>query len=260
MKAAIITAAGVSSRFNEGVAEKEKCLKCIYYEEDKKDTLLYHLIRKCGFADKIVLVGGYQYDELNAYCEELPGSIRDKIVLIKNEHYEDLASGYSFHIGLNKLFACFAKSDNVEEVLLVEGDLDIDKDSFSRVIASKHNVLTYNFAPIYANKAVVLYQNKNNCFQYAFSSSHGLLKIDEAFSLILNSGQIWKFTEIEKLKVANEMFSQTKKDGTNLEIIQSYIDSCSLESFELIGLLRWTNCNTREDYKTLLADWKKDAK
>ncbi len=257
MKIAIITAAGISSRFNEGLPEKDKCLKIIYSKEDRTSTLLYHLLEKCMFADKILLVGGYKYDDLKACCEELPGSMRDKTVLVYNEHYADLASGYSLYVGLK---TAFDSAWDIEEVLFAEGDLDIDQDSFDRVIDSKHNVLTYSFEPIYAEKAVVLYKDIHDRFHYKFNHAHGLLKIEEAFSVILNSGQIWKFTETEKLKKASERFAQGKKDGTNLCIIQDYIDSCSKESFELIGLTRWTNCNTREDYQKILAYWKEDAR
>lgn len=253
MKVAVITAAGVSSRFNEGILEEEKYLKIIYSEKGKTDTLLYHLLEKCIFADKIVLVGGYKYNELKVYCEELPDSMKDKIVLIYNRYYAELASGYSLYIGLKEIFDNF---DDVEEILFAEGDLDVDKDSFCRVINARHNVLTYSFGPIYAKKAVVLYKDMYDHFRYIFNSNHGLLKIDEAFSAIFNSGQIWKFTEIEKLKAVNEKFYQVEKNGTNLCIIQNYIDSCNPASFELIQLLRWTNCNTREDYRKILTYWK----
>ncbi len=253
MKVALITAAGVSSRFNEGISEEEKKLKTIYSEKDKTDTLLFHLLEKCVFADKIILVGGYKYDELKAYCEELPDSMKNKIIPVYNGLYAELASGYSLYIGLKTVFDNFG---DVEEILFVEGDLDVDKDSFCRVINASHNVLTYSLEPIYAKKAVVLYKNMHDHFQYVFNSNHGLLKIDEAFSVILNSGQIWKFTETEKLKVINQRFCQAEKNATNLWIVQNYIDSCDSVSFELIRLLRWTNCNTREDYRKILTYWR----
>ncbi|MDE6639333.1 MAG: hypothetical protein K2K63_02260 [Acetatifactor sp.] len=257
MEAAIITVAGVSSRFNEGIPEEDKCLKAIYFEEDRTSTLLYHLLEKCMFADMIVIAGGYKYDDLKSYCEKLPNSMKDKLVLTYNEHYADLGSGYSLYVGLKEIFD---KSEDVEGVLFVEGDLDIDRDSFSKVAGSGSNVLSYSFEPIYSRKAVVLYKDAEEHYKYAFNSSHGLLKIDEAFSLILNSGQIWKFTDTEKLRAANEKFYETGGDGTNLRIIQNYIDLCDTESFELIGLLRWTNCNTRGDYGKILEYWKEDAK
>lgn len=255
MKAAIITAAGISSRFNERVSENDKCLKAIYYEKNRTNTLLYHLLDKCMFADKVILVGGYQYHELEEYCEVLPNPMKDKIVLIYNEHYADLASGYSLYVGLNEIFDRF---EEIESILFVEGDLDIDRDSFCKVIGTRSNVLTYSFEPIYAEKAVVLYQDGDGRFKYIFNSSHGLLEMNEAFSMILNSGQIWKFTEIERLKAANKKFYEAQKEGTNLCIIQNYVDSCDTKSFELISLLRWTNCNTREDYRKILAYWKEE--
>ena len=257
VEAAIITVAGISSRFNEGIPEEDRRLKAIDYEKDKAGTLLYHLLEKCMYVDKIVLVGGYKYDDLKNYCEELPAPMKDKLILTCNGHYADLASGYSLYVGLKEVFD---KLDNVEKVLFVEGDLDIDRDSFDRVAEAVTNVLTYSFEPIYAKKAVVLYKNEKDHFKYAFNSSHGLLRIDESFSLILNSGQVWKFTDIEKLKEASEKFYEMERNGTNLRIIQNYIDSCDAKSFQLIGLSRWTNCNTIEDYKKITEFWKEDAK
>ena len=252
MRVAIITIAGVSSRFNDGIPEEEKKHKAIYSEGTSKDTLLYHLLRKCSFADKIIVVGGYKYDEIKSYCEALPTDIRSKVHLIFNPHYKDLASGYSLYTAIKELES---SADQVEEVLFVEGDLDIDLASFKRIVNSPSNVLTYSYEPIFANKAVVLYKDESEHYRYAFNSSHGLLTIDSPFSVILNSGQIWKFTDVSKLLSANSDFFNNSKDGTNLKIIQNYIDLCDPSSFELLGLSRWTNCNTREDYKKIKGYW-----
>lgn len=256
MRAAVITVAGISSRFNEGIPEKDKCLKAIYYEENEKNTLLYHLLEKCMFADRIVIVGGYKYDELKAYCKELPNVMKDRTILVYNKHFTDLGSGYSLYAGLKEVFGW---SEAVEEVLFAEGDLDIDRDSFNRVAGAGTNVLSYCLEPIYANKAVVLYRDAEGNFKYAFNSSHGLLKIEEAFSVIFNSGQIWKFTDTERLKAASERFYEQERNVTNLGIIQNYIASCDRESFDLIGFARWTNCNTRGDYRKILEYWKEDT-
>ena len=142
------------------------------------------------------------------------------------------------------------------EVLFVEGDLDVDKESFDRVKESDKNVLTYNHDPIYANKAVVLYRDGDGCYRYAFNSDHGLLKINDPFSCILNSGQIWKFKDMEVLKKAAEDYFQEEKKGTNLAIIQRYVDMTDQEAFEVLPLIRWTNCNTREDYRKILSFWR----
>lgn len=257
MRIAIITIAGISSRFNMDVPEEQKKHKIIYYEKNFKNSLLYHLLEKCIFADKIILVGGNKYEEVKEYCSNLPENIKEKIYLVYNEHYSDYTSGYSLYVGIDETFK---KYSDIDEILFVEGDLDIDNESFQKVIRSRRNVLTYSYEPIYANKAVVLYKNGNNEFKYAFNSEHGLLKIDEAFSLMLNSGQIWKFINIDLLKVANEKFFKEDKNGTNLKIIQNYIDLLKGEMFELIGLCRWTNCNTKEDYRKILSYWEEEAK
>ena len=250
MKAVIITVAGISSRFNEGIPEAEKQLKAVYHSGDRKDTLLYHLIEKCAFADRIIVVGGYRFDSLEDYCRGLDE--RDRITLVYNEHYADLGSGYSLYLGLRE-----ALRDAVDEVLFVEGDLDIDRGSFDRAAGSDVSVLTYNFEPIYANKAVVLYRDGQDRYRYAFNSSHGLLSIDGPFSCILNSGQLWKFTDMDALRAANEGFYAHEKDGTNLRIIQRYLDA-GVEC-HLVGLERWTNCNTRADYEKIVSYWEEEA-
>lgn len=251
MKAAIITVAGISSRFNEGVTEDRKELKAIYSENGSQNTLLYHLLLKCSYADKIILVGGYKYENLEVFYRTELAYEFPQVELVKNDHYEDLASGYSFFLGIRK-----AMEYKPDEVLFVEGDLDIDNDSFERVIQSEKSVLTYTSEPIYANKAVVLYQDGDGRYKYGFNSTHGLLTIGEPFSCILNSGQTWKFVNADALKAANDEFEEFEIDGTNLRIIQRYIEKVPVESIELIKLNRWTNCNMKDDYRNILNYWR----
>ena len=275
LRSAIITVAGISSRFNKGIPEAQHVLKGIYYKEYILDTLLFRLLQKCAYVDNLVVVGGYRYDELLHYAEELQahhgevsvhvakheavsetcettgtvGALLKKVQFIQNHHFEDMASGYSLYLGIEK-----ALQNGATEILFAEGDVDTDDASFARVVDAEQSVLTYNREPVYANKAVVLYQNAEGKYRYAFNSAHGLLSIDEPFSCLLNSGQIWKFTDMDALRKANEAFYNEKKDGTNLYIIGKYLDAgvpCSL-----VGLERWTNCNTREDYEAILQGWK----
>ncbi len=248
MRTAIITIAGISSRFNECIPEEQKTLKAIYYEGDSTNTLLYHLLLKCAYADRIILVSGYKAESLSDYCVSLEKDLTDKIKIVHNNLFEDLGSGYSLYLGLEEAF----KHDS-SEILFVEGDLDIDDISFAKVVSSGQSVLTYTYEPIYANKAVVLYKDDRDRYRYAFNSSHGLLSIDSPFSCILNSGQTWKFVDIETLKRANEKFYKETRDGTNLRIIQNYLDQGV--DVDLIPLGRWTNCNTREDYKRIVSYW-----
>ena len=250
MKCVIITVAGISSRFNEGVLEREKQLKAIYTEDTREHTLLFQLLKKTAFADKIVIVGGYEYESLKMYCESIP-EFKNKILLVYNDHYMDLNSGFSLYLGIQEAIKIEA-----DEIVFVEGDLDVDTFSFTQVAAADGNVLTYTREPIYASKAVVLYRNGEGKYMYAFNSSHGLLRIEESFSCILNSGQVWKFTDMKALIRANEEFVFHDKLGTNLGIIQRYIDIVPYNSFRLIELKQWTNCNTREDYKKIVQLWK----
>ena len=251
MKISIITIAGISSRFNEGIEEDKKVLKCLYTEGGKEKTLLYHLMKKCSYADRIILVGGYKFEDLCSFYKSDLVEKFPNVTLVLNEHYSDLGSGYSLYLGIRT-----AVKYNPSEILFVEGDLDIDSESFDMVVASDKSVLTYTYEPIYANKAVVLYKDDKNQFRYAFNSSHGLLAIDTAFSCILNSGQLWKFTEIEKLKAANDEFFETAKGDTNLRIIQNYLDA-GVE-IDLVPLKRWTNCNNRDDYRKIVSYWEKE--
>ena len=248
MNITIITNAGISSRFNEGVPENQKKLKAVYCEGDSKNTLLYHQLTKCAYADMIILVSGYKADDLRRYCDSLSKELTDKIIIVHNDHFEDLGSGYSLYLGLDEAFR-----HDPSEILFVEGDLDIDDFSFRKVVSCSKSVLTYTFEPIFSNKAVVLYKDGQDRYQYAFNSSHGLLSIESPFSCILNSGQTWKFTDMDALKRANDKFIKDAKADTNLRIIQGYLDQGV--DVELVALQRWTNCNTREDYRRILSYW-----
>lgn len=54
MKTVIVAVAGMSSRFNQDMAEP--VLKGIYTEGDVRKTLLYSILRKCKGFDRVVLV------------------------------------------------------------------------------------------------------------------------------------------------------------------------------------------------------------
>ena len=254
MKVAIITVAGISSRFNKDISDENKVLKCLYWEDNPKFTLLYQLVEKVSAYDKIIIVGGFKFQDLVTYISnQVPQNLKDKILLFNNDHYDDLSSGYSLYIGIKEAL----DFENIEEILFVEGDLDIDEESFLNVVNSENNVLTFNQEPIYSNKAVVLYKNENNDYNYLFNSNHGLLSINEPFKAIFNSGQVWKFKDMNSLKIANDNFKEYLIEDTNLGIIQKYFDLIDNDKIELIRLKHWVNCNTREDYKLIKEYWSK---
>lgn len=256
MKISIITVAGISTRFNKDIPEDEKILKCLYYEENPHDTLIFHMLEKLESYDKIIIVGGYMYSDLTGYIDEkIPEDLQEKIILVENDHFSDLSSGYSLYLGIKEALDNF---DEIDEVLFVEGDLDIDNESFAKIVKSDKNVLTFNREPISSNKSVVLYQNKNNEYHYLFNSNHGLLSLSEPFKAIFNSGQAWKFKDMGLLREANDNFYNNIIEDTNLGIIQKYLDLIeNNEDIEIIGLKHWVNCNTREDYQNIKDYWRK---
>ncbi|MBO4459746.1 MAG: hypothetical protein J5778_03715 [Clostridiales bacterium] len=251
MNVAVITVAGISSRFNAGIPEDLKVLKCLYTETGIKDTLLYRLMDKCSFADRIIVVGGYKFDDLASFYKDNLSVDFPATDLIYNDHYSDLSSGFSLYLGIKA-----ALEYDPDEIVFIEGDLDVDKRSFEKIIQSGKSVLSINREPVYSDKAVVLYKDGSGRYKYAFNSSHGLLKIEEPFSCILNSGQIWKFTDPAKLRESNDEFIGSDKTGTNLSIIQRYLDKTGSDNFDIVCFERWTNCNTREDYKKILNYWR----
>lgn len=255
MRIAVITVAGISGRFNEETVEEEKQLKAIYHNEDSKDTLLLHLVKHCASADEIIIVGGFKYENLKAYVEtELIKEVKSRITVVFNPHFNDLASGYSLYVGLQEAF----HREKISEILFLEGDLDIDRESFHRVVETQANILTYNTEPIYSQKAVVLYRTEDNRYHYAFSPSHGLLKIDEPFSCVLNSGQFWKFIDIDILEEACNVFFTEDRNGSNLRIIQEYLNRILPEEVIVLRLDRWMNCNTREEFRIIGKRWEKE--
>ena len=79
-----------------------------------------------------------------------------------------------------------------------------------------------------------------------------------SFKAIFNSGQTWKFRDMELLKIANDNFYNNSIEDTNLGIIQKYFDLIkNKEDIELIGLKHWVNCNTRDDYRFIVEYWRK---
>ena len=132
MKIGIITVAGISSRFNQDISDEQKILKCLYYEKHPNNTLLYKMIEKISSFDKIIIVGGYKFSDLTEYVQKyIPQRIKEKIILINNNHYYDLNSGYSLYLGIKEALGNY---DDINEILFVEGDLDIDNESFSKII------------------------------------------------------------------------------------------------------------------------------
>ncbi len=253
LKILLLTVAGVSSRFCKSIGKTY--LKCIYYKNSIKESLLYHMIFEREKFDKYIIVGGFKFDELKEVLKKEFKEYYQKIILIENQYYREYGSCYSLYLGVKAAIEIGA-----DEIVFAEGDLYVDKENFSKVFKSCNNVITYNNIPILANKAVVFYYNYKDKLHYIYDTNHHLLEIKEPFRAIFNSGQIWKFIDIYRLsRVVNEIEKESWK-GTNLIIIQSYFDGLSRQQYEMIGFQKWINCNTIEDFNQIEGEDKEYGK
>lgn len=241
-KAVIITVAGTSTRFRKSIGKD--CLKCIYTEGSEKDTLLYRLVELCRDFDKIVIVGGYMFEDLSSFVAKTLSDLSSKISLVKNEHFEDLGSGYSLYLGVMSL-----KDSGIDEIVFAEGDLFFDSGSFKKISETTSNVITTNNDPIEARKAVAFYLNTDGKVKYIYDTNHSSLEIKESFLGIYNSGQVWKFSEPSKLFSSAEKLTEEENKGTNLVLVQKYFDQIDNDKLQVIHFDKWINCNTVEDYR-----------
>lgn len=250
MKTLVITVAGSATRFNKDL--NRETLKCIYYMESPKYSLLYQLLDKARELDEYIIVGGYLFEQLEAFCKQELGDFSTKIKLIYNEHFLDYGSGYSLLKGIENL------SPATTEVLFVEGDLFYTKPDFEKMIISPKNVVTINHEPIYANKAVVLYLDEKQHLHYVYDTTHQTLRIGTPFRAIFNSAQMWKFGDMKYLQEVRAKLTREQKQGTNLELIRSYFNEMDCDKVDIIPIETWYNCNTVNDYNCVYKLIKED--
>lgn len=243
MKTLIITVAGTATRFNRDTSRNT--LKCLYFQENPRYSLLYQILDKARDIDKYVIVGGYLFEELSAFIDDNLWEFKDKIELVYNAHYKDYGSGYSLIKGIA------AVPSGCDEIIFVEGDLFYDRYSFERVLSSCRNVITASREFIISQKAVVLYVDMTDHIHYLYDINHLSLNISEPFQAIYNSAQIWKFLSVEKLYSVIRNLTPAQVCGTNLEIIQGYFGDLPLDKVEFIPIETWYNCNTVSDYNTV---------
>lgn len=244
-KALIITVAGLSTRFSRSVGKET--LKCVYYEKSVEDSILLRLLNHDASFDRYVIVGGYKFDELKRFADENLSDRKDKIVLINNEKYAEYGSGYSLYLGLD-----YALKEGFDEIVFAEGDLCVDKETFVFLSDCHCDAVSLNREPIEASKAVIFYLDADKKVHYLYDLSHTFLKIDEPFTAIYNSAQIWKFSDFKR---AMEIFDGMKENewhGTNLVFIQKYFGARDSGSFAFVRFDEWFNCNTVDDFRNSL--------
>lgn len=243
MDALIITVAGTSSRFGKSLGRE--ALKCVYSESGVERTLLFRLLKLGSSFDKIIVVGGYRIHELEAFlANSIPVETREKVSLVNNPHFEDRGSGWSLHLAVEEL-----KSEAIDSIVFAEGDLLLDENSFTEVSTSKHDVLTCNAHVIDASSSVAFYCDMEMHPHYLYDTSHGALEISEPFTRIYNSGQVWRFSNPAKLFALDDDLTEEAHSRTNLELINAYFSSESINDLDLIEFRTWINCNTVDDFR-----------
>ncbi len=252
MKTLVITVAGTATRFNRDT--EEPALKCLYNIGGPQNSLLYQILDKAREFDEYIIVGGYLFDRLSEFVDSHLNEFKDRIKLVYNDKYSAYGSGYSLISGIMNA------DPQTDEILFVEGDLYFDKEAFERIKNSERNVFTVNHEIITARKAVVVYENVNNQLRYLYDTSHNNLCIDEPFLAIYNSGQVWKFNDVTRLKTVVEGLNDSQIKGTNLEIIQSYFGNLSPTEYDMVQFSVWHNCNTVADYRIVYSKIEADIK
>lgn len=241
MKSLIVTVAGTATRFNRDTTEET--LKCLYNIGGYQNSLLYQILDKARDFDEVVIVGGYLYSKLEEFVNRNLSEFRKRIKLVYNPEYATFGSGFSLIIGLQNA------SPHASEIVFVEGDLYYESEDFELIKQSGKSVITINHELITAKKAVVVYEKTDGRLQYIYDSSHSYLEIKEPFLAVYNSGQIWKFVDLDKLSSVLRNLTPTQVRGTNLEIIQGYFRNLNSSEYEIVELNTWHNCNTVADYK-----------
>lgn len=243
MRVLIITVAGMSERFSKSLGRK--CLKCIYYLNSIKESLLYRLVHQVTEVDKYIIVGGFMYDQLETVIGREFADCIDKMILVKNEKFEEYGSGYSLYMGLQK-----AMELDFDELIFAEGDLFVDTDSLQKVVASERDVITCNKEAILADKAVAFYYDEQYGIHYIYDTDHHVFQIKGSFLGIFNSGQIWKFTQADRVRTVYTAIKDEWK-GTNLVFIQRYFQGLDQKDYSIVQFEKWINCNTISDFKKI---------
>lgn len=247
-KELIVTVAGTATRFNKDLPKET--LKCLYYELSPEYSLLNQILTRVGDYDKIIIVGGYLYEDLQNHLKKELSAWKEKIKPVYNPLFNEYGSGYSLLLGIEAL------DQDTEAVTFVEGDLFFDKTSFRHIHDSKNSVLTVNREFIHSQKAVVLYIDEHDKPHYIYDTGHKSLHIDKPFKAVYNSGQIWQFSDTRLLHRVAVGLNEEEKKGTNLIIIQKYLEKYT-GKLEIVPLKIWHNCNTISDYRQVLKKMKK---
>ena len=241
-RTAIITIAGASTRFSQSIGFEIH--KAIYSYKNSSWTILAHQLNLLkDTCSEILIVTGYKHREIELYLKNNFSKLTYN--LIYNKHYLDYGSAYSLILGID------AVDEDTDELLFLEGDLIFDNFTFNQIINTPKNVITSNNILINAKTAVIFYINNQNIIKYLYDVNHEVLEINEPFIQLGNSGQVWKFIDIKRLKNCLSSYGINEYKGTNLVPINDYYKITDFNDVEFITFRDWFNCNTIKDFELM---------
>ena len=244
-RTAIVTLAGTSSRFSRSVGRE--CHKSLFRERPQDDSLLdwqLSILKRSGF-EHIVLVGGYKFEELGAIIGTKYANW--PIILVRNGHYSDWGSCYSLCLGID------AVPDDSTSITFLEGDLLFDEATFADLLSIEDDAITATRSIVDARTSVAFYIAKSGRLQYVYDTAHTSLSIGEPFTRIGNSGQVWQFADVKKLKGCSVRCGEKEWRGTNLLPIMDYYSTVAGNAVRICAFDQWFNCNTISDYRAMRA-------
>ena len=244
-RALIVTSAGCSTRFSRSVGKD--VLKVLYHEGAPDECLLAEQLALVGkqVFDLIVIVGGYAFEELSDFIQVHYGG-DPRIETVYNDKFREYGSCYSLACGLNVV-----RGRKLDEIIFMEGDLLFDIASFSSVVTAERDVVTANRCLICANKSVVFYATPDGRLRYVYDTMHSSLRVDEAFTMLGNSGQVWKFRDTALVHEIVDDLGPGLYSDTNLLFVERYFDARGLNHVKFITFDTWFNCNTIDDYRAI---------
>lgn len=241
-RALIITSAGCSTRFSRSIGRDVS--KVLYFEGDPKECLLgcqLELVKDEGF-DVIVIVGGYMFTQLRDFVASHYGSDQ-RIKVVFNDKFREYGTCYSFACGLNAL-----QDYDLDEIVFMEGDLAFDKATFTTIVSKDRDIITASQGVIHAETSVIFYVSMDNSLHYIYDARHEKLHINDSFIILGNSGQVWKFCDVNLLRKTVNMLGVGLCDDTNLLPVENYFNARGLKHVAFLTFDSWINCNTIDDY------------
>ena len=234
----------MSSRFSKSIGKD--VLKVLYSERDSRACLLGFQLQlglDSGF-DEIIVVSGYKAEAIQEFVDTWFPSARIQVVY--NNEYLTTGTCKSFACGVEAL-----ELDGYASLTYMEGDLYLDRESFQSIVSCHKDIITANRELIRADTSVVFYLTEDGRIHFNYDVHHKTLRIDQKFTMLGNSGQVWKFTNLGVLRQVVKQLDEASLRGTNLIPISAYFNAVNTQPRDYIVFDQWVNCNAIEDYRLI---------